>query len=299
MKTLITGATGNVGARVVRALAERGVPTRAFVHDRDKAASTLGDADVELAVGDFADGASVRAALRGVDAVFLTSADGPDKVANETAVVDAAVAEGVARIVKLSVNGASADSPVTIWRWHAEIEAHLGAARVAGTVLSANFFMTNLLAMAGAVRQTGLLFLPLGEASIAMIDPEDVAAAAAAVLADDRHNDSAYVLTGPSPLTGADVAEQLSAATGRSIGYVAVPDDQAHAGLVQAGAPDWLAAEMVTMFGELRRGIASSTTDTVERLIGRAPRSLSSFAGDVAGLFGPEPVPVPAGHPPT
>jgi uncharacterized protein YbjT (DUF2867 family) len=291
MPVLVTGATGNVGAQVVRALGERGVRARAFVRDPDRAARDLGG-EVELAVGDFDKPASMRRALDGVESLFLASADGPRKVAHETTMIDAAVEAGVARIVKLSVNGATVDSPVGIWRWHGEIEEHLRAAApttatTTATVLGATFFMTNVFAMAEAIRQTGCLFLPAGDAKVAMIHPADVGAAAAAVLADHSHAEPSYTLTGPEAITFSAVAERLSAATGGTVTFVDVPDEQAQAGLVQSGAPEWLAAEMVAMFGELRRGSAARVTDAVRHLTGRAPRSFAEFARDVAPAFSP------------
>jgi uncharacterized protein YbjT (DUF2867 family) len=72
---LVTGATGNVGTQVVIALQGRGVRVRAFVRDPGRAAA-LGPG-VDLAVGDFADPASLAAAMEGVDRVFVTSADSP------------------------------------------------------------------------------------------------------------------------------------------------------------------------------------------------------------------------------
>jgi uncharacterized protein YbjT (DUF2867 family) len=299
MTVLVTGATGNVGAHVVRALGERGVRARAFVRDPDKAARVLGR-EVELAVGDFDDPTSMHRALDGVESLFLTSADGPRKVADETRMIDAAVEAGAVRIVKLSVNGAAVDSPVGIWRWHGEIEEHLrAAAPTAATVLGANFFMTNLFAMAEAVRQTGCLFLPAGDAKVAMIDPADVGAAAAAVLADDAHDEPSYTLTGPEAITFSAVAERLSAATGGTVTFRDVSDDQAMAGLVQSGAPAWLAAEMVAMFGELRRGAAARVTEAVRDLTGRSPRSFAEFARDVAPAFSPSPSREPDAQPST
>jgi uncharacterized protein YbjT (DUF2867 family) len=66
---LITGATGKAGSEVVRAVRERGGRVRAFVRDPEKAHEMFGHG-VELAIGDFADAGSVRAALDGVDEVF-------------------------------------------------------------------------------------------------------------------------------------------------------------------------------------------------------------------------------------
>src|SRR5215218_3779901 len=104
-KILVTGATGNVGSRVVNVLRERGMQVRAFVRDPGKAAAMLGD-DVDLAVGDFGDPASIRAALDGVSGVFLACGNQPRQVEDETRVIDLAQEAGVRRIVKLSALGA-------------------------------------------------------------------------------------------------------------------------------------------------------------------------------------------------
>ena len=98
-KVLITGATGNVGSQVVQELRGRGASVRAFVRDPDRVARTLGDG-VELAAGDFSDTVSLRRALEGADRLFLTSADGPQKVEHETAVIDAPATAGVSLIVR-------------------------------------------------------------------------------------------------------------------------------------------------------------------------------------------------------
>jgi uncharacterized protein YbjT (DUF2867 family) len=80
-KILVTGATGNVGSRVIHELRGRGVPVRAFVRDTDRAVGMLGG--VELAVGDFAAPASIQAALDGVDGVFLSCSNQPQQVEYE------------------------------------------------------------------------------------------------------------------------------------------------------------------------------------------------------------------------
>src|SRR5690349_11372223 len=108
---VVTGASGNAGSQVVRALAARGERVRAFVRDPGRARQMLGE-DVELAVGDFGDPVSVRAALEGADVLLLSCADDLRRVGWETAAIDAAVAAGVRRIVKLSAAAAEPGSPV-------------------------------------------------------------------------------------------------------------------------------------------------------------------------------------------
>lgn len=286
---LVAGAAGNVGSQVVRELGERGATVRAFVRDAQRAAQRLGG-DVELAVGDFEDPTALRRAMQGVDRVFVTTSNGPRHVAQENAIIDAAAAAWVQRIVKLSSIGARVGSPLSFADAHGRIERHLFGCPVPSVVLNATFLMSNLFASAETIRASGQILAPGGEAKIAMIDPRDVAASAAVTLLDDGdagrgHEGRAYLLTGPQLVTYAEVAADLSTVTGRSIAFVDVPDDVARAGLLAAGAPEWFADGIVVLHGLLRRGIAAQTSDDVQLLTGREPRTFAEFARDYRDAF--------------
>jgi uncharacterized protein YbjT (DUF2867 family) len=281
---LVTGATGNVGSQVVRGLEERGEAVRAFVRDETRARSLLGG-EVELAIGDFDDPSSLRDALRGIEAVFLSSADGPRKVEQETAVIEAAGRAGVRRIVKCSTVLAQAGSVLPPFDWHGRVEEQLLASGIPSVVLRSSFFTTNLLAAAGAVRATGALVAPAGNGHVAMIDPRDTAAVAAAVLTEPRHDGRTYELTGPEAVTYADVAAALSRATGSRIEYVDVPDAVAAEEIAASGLPGWLAAHLAALFPLIREDALASTTRTVRELTGREPRSVADFAHHHADAF--------------
>src|SRR6185312_13351099 len=130
--------------QVVRALAGRRVPIRAFVRDAGKAARMLGP-DVQLAVGDFADRGSLDRALDGVDRLFLACGNVPGQVDFECATIDAAKRGGVSRVVKLSSPDPAVDSPLIFDRWHGEIEQHLLGSGLASVLLRPRTYMTNLL----------------------------------------------------------------------------------------------------------------------------------------------------------
>jgi uncharacterized protein YbjT (DUF2867 family) len=283
---LVSGATGNAGSQVVRALSERGVSVRAFVRDPDKARSLLGDG-VELAVGDFADPASLRAALEGVQAMLLSCADDPRRVEWETNAIEAASAAGVRRIVRLSTIGAQPGAPVAFWDWHGRVEEQLRSSGVSFVILQSSFYMSNLLAAAEQIASEGRLYAPAGQARIAMIDPRDVGAVAAAVLTGAGDDKQTYVLTGPQAIGYAEVAAALSAATGRDVEFVDVPDEGAKQGLLAAGMPEFVAEQLLAVFAQLRQGVAGQVTDTVEALTGARPRSFADFARDHAHLFTP------------
>jgi uncharacterized protein YbjT (DUF2867 family) len=270
---VVTGATGTAGSEVVRALIERGLAVRVLARDPVRARDLFGAA-VEVVSGDFDDALSVRAALVGAEQLFLSCADDPRRVAWESAAIDAAAASGVRRIVKLSSIGAEPGSPVAFWDWHGRVERHLRESRVAAVVLRSSFYMSNVLPALSA----GMLFAPAGGARIAMIDPRDVGAAAAAVLDSAGHDGRTHVVTGPEAITYAQAAAELSAA------FVDIGDDEARRQLTAGGVPEAIAAEVVKLFGALRAGAAERVTATVEALTGRAPRDFGAFARDRAAV---------------
>jgi uncharacterized protein YbjT (DUF2867 family) len=283
---LVTGATGQAGSEVVRALREHGHEVRAFVRDPDKASSLFGDT-VELATGDFADPRAVRAALEGSEQVVLSGPDRPTRVEWESGLIDAAVATGVRRIVKISSIVAEPGSAVAFWDWHGRIEELLRESGVAAVILRSSFYMSNLLASAEQVAREGRLYAPAGDARTAMIDPRDVGAAAAAVLSTTGHDGRTYVLTGPEAITYRQVAATLSAATDRGVEFIDVPDKAATQGMIQNGLPGFVAEQIVQVFAMLRLGMAEQVTPTVESLTGRPPRDFTAFARDHARLFAP------------
>jgi uncharacterized protein YbjT (DUF2867 family) len=283
-KVLVTGATGNVGAQVVRELQAQGVPVRAFVRDPNTATARLGN--VEMAVGNFTDLASLRRALLGVDRIFLSSADGPEKVAHEIAVIDAATDADIERIVKLSTIHAQMGSPLPTFKWHGEIEAYLSQSGVPAVVLRSSFFMLNLLMMAGGIAQTGQLYAPTSGARVAMIHPGDIAAAAAAVLIGSGHAGHTYQLTGGEAITFADVAQALAMATRRPVAFVDVPAEAAQAAFEGGEQPEWLVTQLLGAFELMRQGAYAQTSESVQTLTGRPPRTIADFARDYAAAFG-------------
>ncbi|SNQ51758.1 NmrA family protein [Frankia canadensis] len=284
MTTLVTGATGIVGAHLMRALTALGDRPRGFVRDREAAIRACG-ADADLVVGDFGDLASVRVALEGIDQVFLTCGNHPRQVEWESSVVDAAVSAGVRRMVKQSALGAAIGSPVAFFDAHARVEEHLRASGLPFVLLRPAFKMSTLLAGAPGVRQADRFFAPAAGAKIAMIDPRDIADVAAAVLTTDGHDGRGYELTGPEPVTFDDMVAELSTTIGRPIAFVPVGDTDAVTRFIAAGTPQWIATNAVTQFGLLRQGSQAQTRDTVRVLTGHEPRTVAAFLRDHASAF--------------
>jgi uncharacterized protein YbjT (DUF2867 family) len=284
-RILVTGATGTVGRHVVRELLARRTNVRTFVRDPDLLPG------VEPARGDFDDPASLRRALTGVDRVYVSAADGPRKVAHETAVIDAAAEAGVERIVKLSAMHADPASALPAYRWHGEIEAVLARSGVPAVILRPAFFMTNLLMVAGGVTQTGMLHAPTAGRRVAMIDVRDVAAVAAVTLLADGHEGRTYELTGPSPITFDEVAAALTLATGHPVSSVDLSEEEARPRFEGAGLPEWLATQLAGVFGVIRAGGFENPTDCVRAITGHPARDIHGFAREFAPAFTPQEAP--------
>ena len=118
------------------------------------------------------------------------------------------------------------------------------------------------------------------------MDPRDVAAAAAATLAVAGHEGSAYTITGPEAITYDQIAQELSAATGRTIEFVDIPYEAAREAMREAGLPPMIADSIVDVFVTQQAGSMTRTTDAVRTLTGREPRTFASFAHEHAALFG-------------
>lgn len=287
---LVTGATGKVGGEVVKQLLAKGEPVRVLARSPEKARSRFGDG-VEVARGDFGDPASVAAALEGVDRLFLLPPNSPEQPAQERGAIEAAKRAGVRRVVKLSALGAAHDSPVTLARWHKEAEDALAASGLPYTVLQPGFFAQNFLASAPTIQAQDAVYSS-AQGKAAFVDVRDVAAVAVAALTEDGHEGKTYVITGPEAISYAQAAEKLSAATGRAISFVQVPDEAVRAAMIEAGLPGWYADDLVALNGVINAGWAEGVTDVVATVAKKEPISFDQFARDHAAAFAPQPAAV-------
>jgi uncharacterized protein YbjT (DUF2867 family) len=127
-----------------------------------------------------------RSALDGVEQLYLLAPFEPRLVELERNVLDAACRVGVRHVVKHSGLGASPDSLIAIGRWHGEAQRQLERSGLAFTHLQPHSFMQNLLGSAQTIAAEGILYAPMGDARVSLVDARDIAAVAARVLLEPR-----------------------------------------------------------------------------------------------------------------
>ncbi|SFT65729.1 Uncharacterized conserved protein YbjT, contains NAD(P)-binding and DUF2867 domains [Geodermatophilus amargosae] len=261
----VTGATGQVGGRVARRLAAAGVPQRLLVRDPSRAPDLPGATVVAAPYGD---GDAVRRALEGTSTVFMVSAsESADRVDQHRAFVDAAAAAGVEHLVYLSFQGAAPDATFTLARDHWATEEHVRTRGLVHTFLRDSLYADFL---PGLVGEDGVIRGPANDGRVAAVAQDDVADAAVAVLRDPAaHAGRTHDLTGPQPLTLAEVADTITAVTGRPVRYHAETVEEAFASRASYGAPGWQVEAWVSTYTAIAAGELAGVSSAVEDLTGR------------------------------
>ena len=280
---LINGAAGTVGSEVVRQLKAAGVAFRAGFTTEAKATEARKQG-IDAVVADYADPQSLRAALQGVDKVFLVAGGAPNQTELEINVVHAAKDAGVTHLVKLSVWGAETEA-FSFAKVHRPVERAIEESGLAWTFIRPNGFMQNTVNYMPTIKSEGKLYQPAGDTKISHVDVRDIAAVAVKVLTEPGHEGKAYTLSGPAALSYGDIAATISSASGKSVTYVDVPADAFREAMIGSGAPAAYADAYLDLLSFYRLGNASRVTDDVQRVIGRKPRSFEEFAKDHASAF--------------
>ena len=283
---LVTGATGHVGRELVRELDARGAAFRVLVRDPARAVGLPERA--ERVVGDLDQPTTLAAAMDGVERLFLL-VPGTGMTHTEHAVA-AATAAGTRHIVYLSSYAVIGDPVPAMGRWHRDREQLIRASGIPATFLRPGGFMTNAFDWLPTLRAGGYVLDPVGPGRAAPIDPADIAAVAAVTLTEDGHEGEQYLLTGGETFTVAEQVQILAKATGRDIEVraVATPAEAVRFRYLH-GAPQALADALIEGLTLMRADTVGVRTDTVRRLLGRAPGTFADWCARNAAAFpGPE-----------
>jgi len=285
MTILVTGSTGTVGSQVVQGLAAEGAQVRALARDTSKLQVL---ANVEPVRGDMTDVTAIRAALKGVDTLFLLNAVAADETTQALIMLNLAREVGIQRIVYFSVFNSALFDDVPHFASKHIVELVIDAQALPATVLRPNYFMQNDLMFRDALK-AGVYPQPIGSRGVAMVDVRDIAEAAVAELlrrerAPHPLARNTIELIGPHTLTGEDVAAIWASVVGHEVRY---GGDDLAAFETQAAQmmPGWMAYDLRMMLRAFHRfGLIPSNDSraTLEGLIGHPLRSYRAFAEEAA-----------------
>jgi uncharacterized protein YbjT (DUF2867 family) len=281
MNYLITGATGEIGTRVVQGLLARGERPRVFVRDAKKARARYGDR-VDVTVGDLGDAGSLQAALRGVEKLFLVNS-GPEIAGRDKTAAEAAKAEGVKHLVKLS--SMDTQQQIGTGAWHARGESAIRESGMAFTFVQPTGFMSNALWWANSIKADGVVRSATGDGKIPFIHSDDIAAVAIKVLTTREHHRETLAITGPEALSYGEMAAKIAAAIGKPIHSQAISEEQERDKMKECGDSPEIIAAHLSIYRGIREGRLACVTDGVRRAIGRKPITFDQWIKENVEAF--------------
>jgi uncharacterized protein YbjT (DUF2867 family) len=277
----VAGATGRVGSALIASLASEPLDLVALTRNPNVEGLPAG---ATIAAVDFDAPSTLDEALRGADRLFLAHGTSPRQVANEIALIDAAVAAGVGQIVKLSTMGPP--SRLHPMDWHMQIEAHLATVDIGYTVLRPSTFV-DILARAGTPVADDAWGGAAGSGVVNLIDTCDVADAARVALLDDAHPTSqrVYHLTGPRAVSMPEVAEEISKLLGRTVTYQQRSPAEQREKLLASGLSEFVTDVLLGLDRLFYQSVMAETTTTFKALTGREPRSVAGWLAENISKF--------------
>ncbi len=277
---IVTGATGQLGQRIVTGLLGR-MPAEGIVASvRDPAkASALAAEGIKVRRGNFETPESLDSAFAGATQVLVISVDRLGKAARKMHrdAIEAAFDAGARRVLYTSHMGARADSPFIPACDHAAVEDFLAGTGKPFTSLRHGFYAESCMHLIGQGLGEGELRTP-EDGPVSWTARADLAEADAMLLAAEGRLDGVTPpLTALEAVTMADLAEIASEVTGREVKHTVISDASWVAEKVAQNVPEPMAAMLLGVFRAARRGDLSSSDPTMGTLLGRRPQAMREF----------------------
>ncbi|MEO6387455.1 MAG: NAD(P)H-binding protein [Croceibacterium sp.] len=291
-KIIVTGASGAFGGAAAEQLLQQ-LPAEdlVFLSRSPEKLAHFAARGAACRLADFDDPATLPAAMEGGEKMLLIStARVGTRVGQHENAVLAAVAQGVRHIVYTSVIAADEpDNPAIVKDDHRSTEVIIERSGAAWTFLRDSQYAEAIaMAMAIPALQMGVKPDNCGPGKVGFVSRDDCVATAVGVLTQQGHGRMAYTLTGPEALSIPEALAMVSEMAAKPIEVQQVSDEvmykyfdslgvARHASdVVPDGPIPWSSDDMVTFGQSIREGYFDMVTDCVERITGKAPRSLRS-----------------------
>ncbi|MFF1823450.1 NAD(P)H-binding protein [Kribbella sp. NPDC058245] len=271
---LITGGRGAVASHLTTLLTAQNHAVRLASSDPGK---LDGVPAIKL---DLTDPTTFKAALSGVDSVFLYA-----ESAHITEFVAEAEAAGVQQVVILSTAAVLGPDAANdhLAKSHLAVEKAVDDSTLGTTILRPGAFAGNASAWAWPIKTGRPVSLPFPNAHSDPIHEYDVAEAAFTLLTEPRFQQREYVLSGPESLTFADQIDQLSAVIGRPIAINQVTPDEWKQEMADYVPGPY--ADALLNWWRSNDGKPVRLTGTVDHLTGHPARSFATWAQDHVNDF--------------
>ncbi len=274
---LITGATGNLGSKVIDTLLET-IPARqmaALVRHENKA-RLLKEKGVTIRIGDYDDKAALEEAMRGIEKVLLVSGGRAENgLQQHQNVVDAAKKAGVKCI---AYTGRCLKDKNTLanelMKRHFETEDYIIASGMNYILFRNILYLDTLSVFLSKNELEKGIALPAGDGKVSYVLRSDQAEAIGRVLAGDNCSNRIYHFTSSQTYSFYDVAKALSELSGKTISYTSVDPGTFKDKAKELGIPDFAVNMTIAFMTDIKNGQEETVSDDLENILGRKPINL-------------------------
>ena len=287
-KILITGATGDLGSRVVSLLKEKTSVENIAVLVRDEKnewAAQYSKDGIEVKIGDYANFESLINAFAGIDVLyFISGGDDGKRSELHKNVVDAAKEAGVKHI--LYTSGVRKDeresAPLSaMMEAHIQTEAFIKASGIAYTLLRHNLYAEVIEMMIGdksRLLKSKTIYLPTAHGLTSFVPKADLAEAEVNIILDPaKYANQTLEFNGSEQMTFSEIAKKISSVLDQPIQYISPEITEFKAKMNQMGLPDHV-IQILSSFGlAIADGEFDQKSTDLQNVLGRKTKSLNEF----------------------
>ncbi len=283
---LVLGATGLTGTETVRLLSKAGFLVRAAYRESTELQMLSSHAVSHPFQADFNDPDSLLAAMEGISKIVCITPVHENAAQWNQTILECAKKSGeVQHFIRLSQIGAHAACLSDIGRTHFEADENVKSSGIPYSIIKPASYYQNMFWSALTIIRANSFALPLGEASIALVDARDVSRTLAHMTVEGGHEGNEYVITGPRALTMHTVARRIGRVISKDVRYRSIPLVGSERTFENSGIPKWQAKATAEMFAEYATGNYDYSTSHFKSITGKEPIRFEQFVKNYETYF--------------
>jgi uncharacterized protein YbjT (DUF2867 family) len=277
---LITGANGQTGRAIIKALIRKGQMVRALVHKTSQIPEMKGLGEIEVVAGDMMDPITVNAAFIGISAVYhICSALNPNEIDIGRVIIDAAKSSKVDHFVYHSVLH-SVLQEMPHHQKKLKVEELVIDSGLPYTIIQPSVFMQNIFESWNVLYERGIFrqkFFTDSETRMCLLDLDDLAEVVSIVLMDKGYIGATFELCGPENLSLSDMVRAFEKHLSRDIKIETPSDELIAQNMKKNGSDDYRVSTLLKMFHHYNEHGFVGNAKVITMILGRKPNDFSSF----------------------
>ncbi|MBU3198372.1 SDR family oxidoreductase [Clostridium estertheticum] len=282
-KIIVTGATGNLGGGIIRHLLEKGMAAKdivALVRGQE-GRGNLEKLGVTIKIGDYNNPDSLRNAFEGMDKLMFVSSpdfDNTLRIRQHASAVEAARNAKVSQIIYTSLAYAEEMNGLGLENVHLATEYMIKTTGIPYTFLRNGFYLENVMGdLLKKAVSTGELVTATADGKFNFVLRDDLALAAATVLAEDGHENKTYNLVNSSAVSFDEYANIISNIYSKEVKHINLAPNEAVKRLIAMGENEAIAGfNVYGIYVPIAKGQFSKVSNELESLIGRKCTSIQN-----------------------